>query len=103
LYGNQHPTLKAYIAQTAKEKHLETVIVKVDKEIHGNLSYQKYWSGFVSEKTVGNMIEMTFLTASLEGFAHWYMMFGDRAEILQPGSLKERVRAIGQAILQKNL
>ena len=103
LYGNQHPTLKAYIAQTAKEKHLETVIIKVDKEIHGNLSYQKYWSGFVSEKTVGNMIEMTFLTVSLEGFAHWYMMFGDRAEILQPDSLKERIKAISQAILQKNL
>jgi len=103
LYGNQHPTLKAYIAQTAKEKHLETVIIKVDKEIHGNLSYQKYWSGFVSEKTVGNMIEMTFLTVSLEGFAHWYMMFGDRAEIVQPDSLKERVKVISQVILQKNL
>jgi len=31
------------------------------------------------------------------------MMFGDRAEILQPASLKERIKAIGQAILQKNL
>jgi len=103
LYGNQHPTLKTYIAQTAKEKHLETVIIKVDKEIHTNLSYQKYWSGFVSEKTVGNMIEMTFLTVSLEGFAHWYMMFGDRAEILQPDSLKERIKVITKAILQKNL
>ncbi|MHB8207514.1 helix-turn-helix transcriptional regulator [Mucilaginibacter sp.] len=103
LYSNQHPTLKAYIAQTAKEKHLETVIIKVDKEIHANLSYQKYWSGFVSEKTVGDMIEMIFLTVSLEGFARWYMMFGDRAEILQPDSLKERVKTITQAILQKNL
>lgn len=102
-YGSQHPTLKTYIEQTAKEKHLETVIIKVDKEIYTNLNYQKYWSGFVSEKTIGNRIEMTFLTESLEGFARWYMMFGDRAEILQPDSLKKRVTVITQTILQKNI
>jgi predicted DNA-binding transcriptional regulator YafY len=103
LYAIQHPTLKAYIAQTAREKHLETVIIKVDMAIHAMLNYQKYWNGFVSEKTVGNIIEMTFLTESLEGFARWYMMFGDRAEIIQPDSLKERIKTITQAILQKNL
>lgn len=102
-YASQHPTLKTYIEQTAKEKHLETVIIKVDKEIYTNLNYQKYWSGFVSEKTVGNRIEMTFLTESLEGFARWYMMFGDRAEILQPDSLKKRVTVITRTILQKNI
>ena len=101
-YASQHPTLKAYIAQTAREKHLETVIIEVDKEIYANLNYQKYWNGFVSEKTVGNKIEMTFLIESLEGLARWYMMFGDRAEILQPDSLKERIRTITTSILQKN-
>jgi predicted DNA-binding transcriptional regulator YafY len=103
LFINQHPTLKAYIAQTAKEKHLETVVIKVEKEIYPMLNNQKYWSGFVSEKAVGNMIEMTFLTASLEGFARWYMMFGERAEISRPDSLKERIKTITQAIIQKNI
>jgi predicted DNA-binding transcriptional regulator YafY len=101
-FTSQHPTLKAYIAQTAKEKHLETVVVKVDKAIYNNLSQQKYYSGFVSEKEMGNIIEMTFLTISLEGFARWYMMYGDHAEIIKPESLKERVKAITQSILQKN-
>jgi len=101
-YASQHPTLKAYITQTAREKHLETVIIKVDKEFHSILNYQKYWNGFVSEKTIGNKIEMTFLTESLEGFARWYLMFGDRAEILQPDSLKDRIKIITAAILQKN-
>ncbi|MGZ3756790.1 MAG: helix-turn-helix transcriptional regulator [Mucilaginibacter sp.] len=97
----QHPTLKAYIAQTAKEKHLETVVIKIEKEIHGYLNQQKYYSGFVSEKEVDGLIEMTFLTTSLEGFARWYMMFGDRAEILEPESLKDRVRSIAENITQK--
>jgi predicted DNA-binding transcriptional regulator YafY len=100
-FNKQHPTLKAYIAQTAKEKQLETVIINVEKKIHPMLHYQKYWSGFVSEKAVGDKFEMTFLTSSLEGFARWYMMFADSADILQPDSLKERIRTISQNILQK--
>jgi len=45
---------------------------------------------------------MTFLTASLEGFSRWYMMFGDRARILSPDSLKDRIRSIIE-VMQKNL
>jgi len=100
-FNKQHPTLKAYIAQTAEEKQLEMVIIKVDKQIHPMLHYQKYWSGFVSEKTVGDLVEMTFLTVSLDGFARWYIMFADSAEILQPESLKDRIKTITQNILQK--
>jgi len=102
-FNSKHPTLKAYIAATAKEQELDMVIMRVDKSIYSHLDYQKYYSGFVSEKTVGNQIEMTFLTASLEGFARWFMMFGDLAEIIMPDSLKERVSAIASSIAQKNL
>jgi predicted DNA-binding transcriptional regulator YafY len=102
-FNSKHPTLKAYIAQTAKEQELDMVVMRVEKGIYQHLEYQKYYSGFVSEKTIGNQIEMTFLTASLEGFARWFMMFGDAAEIILPDSLKERVGNIAASISQKNL
>jgi predicted DNA-binding transcriptional regulator YafY len=102
VFDSKHPTLKAYIAQTAKEQELDLVVIKVNKEIYSHLEYQKYYSGFVSEKTIGNQIEMTFLTTSLEGFARWFM-FGDSAEIVSPDSLKERVGNIAAVIVQKNL
>ncbi|ASU35382.1 helix-turn-helix transcriptional regulator [Mucilaginibacter xinganensis] len=103
VFTSKHPTLKAYIAQTVKEQDLDLVIIRVEKEISGHLDYQKYYSGFVSEKTIGNQKEMTFLTTSLEGFARWFMMFGDQAEIISPDTLKERVGSIASAIAQKNL
>ena len=102
VFNNKHPTLKAYIAQTAKEQELDLVVILVDKTVTSHLNYQKYYSGFVSEKTVGNQVEMTFLTASLEGFARWFMMFGDQAEIITPDSLKERVANIANALAQRN-
>ncbi len=82
FFKNKHPTLKAYIAQTAREQEMDMVVIKVDKEIYRYLEHQKYYSGFVSEKIVGNQIEMTFLTSHLEGFARWFIMFGDQAEII---------------------
>lgn len=103
IYNSKHPTLKAYIAQTAKEQELDMVVIRVNKSVHSYLEQQKYYSGFVSEKTVGNQVEMTFLTASMEGFARWFMMYGDEAEIISPEGLKERVGNIAAAISQKNL
>jgi len=100
-FHTQHPTLKAYIAQTAKEKHLETVIIRVEQSVYPMLSQQKYYSGFVSEREVDGMMEMTFLSSSLEGFARWMMMFGDTAEIIAPDSLRERVIDIASALLKK--
>jgi predicted DNA-binding transcriptional regulator YafY len=103
VFDDKHPTLKDFITKTAKEQELELVIMKVHQSAYAHLDYQKYYSGFISEKAVGDLIEMTFLTVSLEGFARWYMMFGDRAEIICPESLKERVSSIATTIAQKNL
>jgi len=100
-FTSQHPTLKDYIARTAKDKDLETIVIRVERVVYGNLDYQKYYSGFVSEKKMGNIIEMTFLTSSIEGFARWYMMFGDHAEIIKPDKLKDRVMAIAENTLQR--
>lgn len=102
-FNNKHPTLKEYIKQTAREQALDLVVMRVDKNIYTHIEYQKYYSGFVSEKELDDQIEMTFLTASLEGFARWFMMFGDQAEIVCPDSLKERVAAIASSVVQKNL
>jgi predicted DNA-binding transcriptional regulator YafY len=102
-FDSKHPTLKAYIAKTAREQELELVVIRVDKRMSGHLDYQKYYSGFISEKVIGAQMEMTFLTTSLEGFARWFMMFGDSAEIISPDSLKDRVAEIATAIIQKNL
>jgi len=103
VFNSKHPSLKEYIKQTAKEQDLDLVIMRVQKSVYAHLDYQKYYSGFVSEKKVGDQIEMTFLTMSLEGFARWFMMFGDQAEIVSPDSLKERVGSIAASIVQKNL
>jgi len=44
---------------------------------------------------------MIFLTASLNGFARWYMLFGDQADIVQPNELRDIVKNVLSDISQK--
>lgn len=101
-FNKEHPTLKDYLKRfTANEKELHTVVMSVDKEIIKYFGDQKYYNGFVSEKDLGDKVEMTFLTSSLEGFSRWYMMFGDRAEIITPSALKKTIGHILEKISKK--
>jgi predicted DNA-binding transcriptional regulator YafY len=100
-FAKTHPSLKAYLQQVAEQKQLETVVIKVEKEIARYLQTQRYYYGFVSEKPVGDMTEMTFLTNKPDILLRWYMMFGDRAEIVSPVSLKEMLQSHIEKVTQR--
>lgn len=100
-FDKEHPTLKSYLEEVAKEEELHKVIMRVNKDTMRFLGEQKYYNGYVSETDLGEHVEMTFLCSSIEGFARWYMMFGDRADILTPEILKERIRELVVAVGKK--
>ncbi len=100
-FEKQHPALKNFLSKVAKERALHTVIILVDKQIIQHFGDQKYYNGFVSQKEMGEKIEMTFLSASLNGFARWFLLFGDNAEIVKPTKLKDIVKGILQSIAKK--
>lgn len=68
--------------------------ILVDKSVVRYLKSDRKNHGFVSEEIKKDGIEMTFFTHSLEGFARWYVMFGDYAQVLEPQILKERLLEI---------
>jgi predicted DNA-binding transcriptional regulator YafY len=93
-FYDTHPTLKEYLAKVATEQKLHTVVMSVDKQILKYINEQKYYNGFVSQEEFEDSMEMTFLTYTIEGFARWYLMFGDQAKIISPEYLKDRIRGI---------
>jgi predicted DNA-binding transcriptional regulator YafY len=100
-FKKQHPSLKSFLTKTSKEKELHTIIIKIDKEVVKYLGEQKFYNGYVSQKEIGDSIEMTFLTESLTGFARWFLLFGDHAEIVTPVTLKAMVKETLTAISKK--
>lgn len=80
-----------------KREEVEKTKVKilVDKSVAKYIRGGRKHYGFVSEKPVGGQMEMTFMTTDMEnGFARWYLMFGDYATIVEPDALKKRVAYI---------
>lgn len=96
-----HPSLKDYLAKVYEQRNLHRVVLRVDKEAALHLGEQKYYNGYIGETPIGDELEMSFLTISLEGFARWYMSFGDYANIMEPDSLSERVKDITKKLFEK--
>lgn len=90
-FTKEHDALETFLDKE-KESPTTTVRLLVDKKISKYLSYEKNYHGFVSQKNVGDSVEMTFLSRDLEnGFARWFLMYADYAEIIEPLSLIDRV------------
>lgn len=97
----QHPPLQSFIDKMKQDKELHSIVVSVDKQVIRYFGEQKYYNGFVSQREVNDKIEMTFLTGSLLGFAKFYLLFGEHADILEPQSLKAIVQQCIDGIQKK--
>ncbi len=81
---------------------MTTVKIRVDKKVARFLQNHRKFYGFVSEEVLGEEVEMVFKTAHVnDGFARWYLMFGQYATILEPESLRERVKEVLLKTLEK--
>lgn len=96
-----HPPLQEFLNKTQKEREVKKVVIEVERDVVKYLGEQKYWQGFIKEENAGDDVCLTFLTGSLQGFARWFMMFGDHAKIIEPVELNDMVSAIAESILKK--
>lgn len=102
---SERATLQEYQEQWEKKRKsytVQKVIIRVERNIAMYMQERKHTFGFVSETEKDGMVEMTFLTSSMEnGFARWYLMFADYAEIVEPVSLKKKIREILEKISER--
>ncbi|MEJ7678687.1 MAG: YafY family protein [Segetibacter sp.] len=96
-----HPPLQSFINQVAVQRQLQKVVIDAEKDIIKYFGEQKYYNGFVKAEEAGEYIRMTFLCGSLTGFARWFMLFGDKAKIIEPLELNDMVTEIAEKILKK--
>jgi len=89
-----HPPLKEYLEKAHQKYALHEIVIQVHRSKARYLGRQKYNMGFVSETETGDYTEMTFLCASVDGFARWYLMLADHSRIVRPDSLKDTVKTL---------
>lgn len=90
-FSLEHDALETYL-DTNKNTPTTKVRILVEKKIAKYLAFEQKYHGYISEKEIEDEIEMTFMCRDIEnGFARWFLMFGDYATILEPERLKIRI------------
>lgn len=93
-FVKEHPELQEFLNQR-KEVPRTKVRIVVDPKVASYLQWNRQYHGFTEEKETSQGIEMTFMCGYPESdFARWFLGFGDHAKILEPVSLKEKIRSI---------
>ena len=83
-----HPSIKEYIAQIQMGTDLQEAIVLFEKRAVKFLNEQKYLHGFVSEEEKGECVRMKFLTAHMDYFSRWLLLFSAGVRVESPEALK---------------
>ena len=96
-----HPPLQSFINKVVAQRELQKVVIDVEREVVKYFGEQKYYNGFVKEEEYGDYMRMTFLSGSLTGFARWFMLFGDKAKVIEPLQLNDMIAEIAENILKK--
>lgn len=97
----QHPSLKDYLEKVEKEENLIKVVLEIHKSNNKYAREQRFNHGFVMEKEKGEIVELTFMTSSIEGFARWIIMITDQITVLQPLALKISLKELLNSMMVK--
>ncbi len=93
-FTKQHLSMEKIRMQENEVERIKVRIL-IAKNVAKHLSHDKYHYGFVSEKSVNDQIEMTFLSPDIaHSFPRWFLMFGEFAQILEPEQLKNHVKEL---------
>ena len=97
-FSKKHISIAEYIEKHRQTNHPKTRIkLLVANRLANYLKWERKHYGFVSEKNIGDFIEMTFQSRDIENeFPRWLMMFADFVKILEPVELKRNLTALLQ-------
>lgn len=97
-FVHKHAPLKDFMHDSWENENMRLVRIRIEKRVARYIREQRLYYGFVSETEQDDYIEMTFLSASLEGFARWFLMIAPDACILEPESLKTTMKQLVEKI-----
>ena len=97
----QAHTLKDYYdSNLNKDKEFTEVVVRFKKEHARYVGDQKYWHGWAWEKEVGNYIEMSFLSSTMDYLSSWLLTWTTYVEILSPPEMQDRMCELTEKLVR---
>jgi predicted DNA-binding transcriptional regulator YafY len=92
----KHPGLQEHMDALVNQYTLTEVVLRFRKSFIRFTTRDRYSHGFVSEKDLGDWVELKFLSTSLDFMARWILMYEDAVQIISPDNLKSYIKTIVQ-------
>jgi len=97
-FETEHISLQSYIDQQNTEwkekQQFHSIEIVFDKVFLEFVESRKYYFGFVEQSIEENGVRMKFLNSSLEVMSRWLLQFGNKANVVAPIELKDRLRTL---------
>ncbi|MDR1624600.1 MAG: YafY family transcriptional regulator [Tannerellaceae bacterium] len=97
--ATKHPPLQSFLQELTEKQNLHEITIEIKHDKFTMIDSQKYFHGLIEEQIIGDMIQLRFMTFSIDKFARWYLAFADVATIISPNELKRTVKEIVGKIL----
>ena len=99
-FEHTHPSLESLRCKTPPA-NVFFVRMLIQKDVARFIRSSRKFYGFISETDRGDALEMHFNCTDIDdAFPRWFMMFGDKAKILEPESLADKVRDLASKIMK---
>jgi predicted DNA-binding transcriptional regulator YafY len=98
-----HPSLREYMETMISSSELQEVVIRFEKTAARYLGNQKYYYGFVREEVTEDYVRMFFVTAHLEYFGRWLLMYTHHVTIESPEALCSLMKDLTEEVRQHYL
>lgn len=88
------PSIRDYFDNLSFNDEVFLVRLLFSKSILSEINQSKFYFGFIGEKDLGDQLEMSFLSNSLDYIGKWIITLLDHAEIIEPQTLKDHVQGL---------
>ena len=103
-FDNKHISLQDYIDQQGaawkEQQQIQTIEIAFHTSLVEFAESRKYYFGFVEQTLVADAVHMKFLNPSVEVLARWLLQFGDKATVIAPVALKDRMQTLATQLYQ---
>jgi len=99
-FSINHPNLQEFLDKMAVQQDLQKVAIWFSKKAANYARTEKYYHGYIGETEINDGIKMKLLSPSLEGTAHWLLIFTDQIKVLHPPELKDKMKALTKKLVK---
>jgi len=83
-------SVREFFKRNLSDYQLEQITIRFPKAQSALIQTTRYYYGYIGEEEAGDKIELNFISADLEYFCRWLLMYADIVEIVSNEKLRQR-------------